>query len=370
MDVLECLKNIVGLSLSECECLPENGDIDVETSLSGIYLDNLEYSIPLQLPQRAAECGDVNIWELMDQARCEAIKDVITHFQISIPSSKKPVFSSYAGEIGYKSKKGNSRLTGLREFTGIYISPKAKFKGVTLCLSEIELCINRADDYFVHIFEVDGEDLNLICTEMVTVTQSGNSISGKITTDKTLPLYDNKGRRKCYYIGYDRKGADPKNFKFHCGCASVPLPNWMQDRHLEIGGFDTDNIDTLSSKRCDSKYSNGLVICFNLQCDLFGWLCDVKPDFWKYDPFGSVFAQAVMLKANAKLAQKILNSESPSFYTLLGREGLYGKRNHFRKLSDDLMTLMATKYFPSQMDHCFICDPSKSGGFSKSSIIS
>lgn len=76
----------------------------------------------------------------------------------------------------------------------------------------------------------------------------------------------------------------------------------------------------------------------------------------------------MVIGANAKFIQSILDSPNPNFFTLMGREALYGKRSHFNKLYDDLLTLLATDIYPENLDGCIQCLDNASG-FSKGEII-
>lgn len=358
-----CLEKVIGLSTTTCDCIGESETIDATASLSGQYIDNLEHGIGLQSLSSIVDCGEDSIWTLMSRARSEAVDDFITQFMIETSKGNRQKLSNYSGFFGEKDNKGNSRVLNLKKITGFGFTPLHSAYGLNVCISSIGLGISIPGSYDIWILNCDtGDLLHTIPIEVV----------GKYTEVKipiSLPTIDDKGRAISYAFAYDRKDGNPMNYKFHCGCSGVALPNWDRDNYLAAGGFSVDDVRLIDFDSCSSKHTNGLIVCFDLKCDMFSWLCDVDDSFWCNTAFGRIMAKALVLITNSKLAQCILNSQNPNFYTLLGREALYGKRNSYRKLAGELITLLATEYLPEEMKNCLTCNPSESMGFKKREIL-
>lgn len=360
--IADCLKPVIGLSTSQCDCLDDVGAIDPATSLSGLYMDNLEHGIPLEVKP---DCGVGSIWEALDQARSEQAEDFVTRLQMKLYEYRKPKTTPMFSAFGEKSKKGNSSRTGLKAFAGIVVKPLCQFEGMQLCLSKVHLGINAAGTYAIEVIKLDGDDSETVDFINVTVASNGY---GSVDSNLSLPLSDKTGNSICYAFVYDRMSGLPRDYKFHCGCTSVPEPDWMEQKTMEVGGFSVSDPTEIDLDKCSGRYSNGLIIDFEVSCPSMEWICNVKESFWKTDIFGRVAAKTMVIGANAKFIQSILDSSNPSFYTLMGREALYGKRSHFNKLYDDLLTLLSTKLYPENLDNCIQCLDNASG-FSKGEII-
>jgi len=352
------------MSLSECPCLPEISGYSND-SLSGQYIDNIEHGINLKL-NSSSDCGEGSIWDVMSSARDEAIEDFATYFNIALSKYQVPRYIGYQGFFGEKSKKGNANRNGLRAINGFCIFPKKHYQGATLCINRIAIGINGMDDYDIQILRLDGEVPTVVETVTVTVD---STFEGSVSTNISLPISDEYGRPICYALAYDTKGNKPKDYKYHCGCSSVPKPNWMKDKIVNAKGFSVANFANVNRSSCTSDYTNGLIADFSIKCDPFDWLCDQDDDFWKCNNFGRVLAKVLVLMTNSKLAHRIVNMEQPDFYSLLSKEHLYGKIKKYNRLVEELIDYLVTDGLPEQMKCCLVCNPKRSLGFKKQAII-
>lgn len=204
----------------------------------------------------------------------------------------------------------------------------------------------------------------------VTITTDSNG-TGKAVLESplVLPLSDTYGSPISYAFAYDRGSHFPKDYKYHCGCSSVPKPKWMASDLLKIKGFNEDAIEIISINRPQTNYTGGLIIDFSIVCPVLDWTCGVNDSYWKNTALGRIIAKTLVLKSNVKLIQYLLNTDKVSYYTLLSREAMYGKRAKYTDLSDQLIKVIANDYFPKEIDHCFACNPRRNSGFGKSEII-
>lgn len=273
--ISECLESVIGLSKSECDCLEvndiESTGIDPVASLSGLYMDNLQHGIPLQLKP---DCGKGSIWELLDEARSEESKDFVTRLQMKLYQFRKAKYSSMFSFFGEKTKKGNSSRTGLKQFAGLTLSPLCDYKYMQLCVNSISLGINTAGTYAVEVIRIGDME-----SEGFYNVEVGSDGFGTLKQEMILPLSDKYGNPICYSFVYDRMGALPKDYKFHCGCTSVSQPEWMDKKTLSVGGFSVNDPSDIEIGKTGSKYSNGLIIDFTISCPAMNWICEVKPSF-------------------------------------------------------------------------------------------
>lgn len=356
----ECLNSIIGLSQSDCDCLPSSGDsIDPKESLSGYYMDNLEHGIPLEIKP---DCGNGSIWDLMNRARCEEINDFITRLGMELHRFKEIKGEHFFSYMGYASKNGNSSRIGLKEFTGFVFRANEGYESLQMTVNSVHLGINVSGSYAIEVIDID----NFISLGFYNVDVDGTG-KGKLSQKLRLDLGDEYGRPICYAFVYDRNSGLPKNYTWHCGCPGIPKPEWYQHQMFSIGGFSVDDPSEINFDNSNESYSNGLIVDFEIGCPVAAWMCSVGEEYWKSTSFGRLVAKTMTIGANAKLVQSILDSSNPNYYTLLRREALYGKRSHFNKLHDELITYLASEMYPENLDKCVGCKSAL--GFSKSQII-
>lgn len=349
---LDCLHNVIGLSQSDCPCLPEIGDIDPAVSYSGQYMDNLEHGVSLASLDASKDCGHGNVWALMNAARAEAIEDFHTQLLMAISVNNRFKYDNYSGTIGEISRKGNARRSGTRTINGTYIEGLRKGYMMNLCITSILLGIDQAGDYDVTVSDVISGDV--IDTVSVTV---GNNRTGSTSTNINLPLSDGYGNANCYALSFDRNGGQILNYKYHCGCSGVPLHNWQQDKVFKAKGFSVNDIADIDTN-CNGDYSGGIVAKFKLKCPVLDWMCEEDQDFWCDSLFGKIAAKAMVLMANAKLIASILDSGKIGFYTLLGVEALAYRRDKYISLASELITMLSTELLPQKAKDCLSCQSS------------
>ena len=79
---LDCLNNIIGLSKSSCDCWDSEKPVDftaLNESLSGLYVSQPN-TITLRFTNGAADCENGGVWELLQQAREDAVRDLVSDF--------------------------------------------------------------------------------------------------------------------------------------------------------------------------------------------------------------------------------------------------------------------------------------------------
>lgn len=347
MNITECFDKIIGLTQADCPCIANKPE-GWNESLSGYFVDDMEYGIPLPSIGNAADCGQGSIWDLMSRARTEAIRDFIADISIMITQANHKPFGSYQGPLANYKESHNSTLKNLKQWAGARYTPK-KFKGVSMRLTEV--CGFFAASGPVEVFLYSSVDLDTPI-DSFTIQAVANRKACYVLPDPIdLPLSSN-GSRVIYYFVYDSTAIKPRNLEWNCGCGHTPLLY----SYFDGGGFDLGDLGGLSSISGVTNYTNGLYPVVNVGCDTSGWLCRD----WDYltDPFGRVMANTIMYYSIMKLAGFILNSNRINFYTLLKREELFGKRASMRKKIEFNMNYLIDN-IPAGASDCIDC----SGGY-------
>lgn len=343
MNITECFDKIIGLTQADCPCLANKPE-GWNESLSGYFVDDMEYGIPLPSIGNAADCGAGSIWDLVNRARTEAVRDFIADFSIMITQANHKPFGGYQGPLANYKESHNSTLKNLKQWAGAKYSP-IRYKGVSMRLTE--LCGFFAGNGPVEVFLYSSLDFDTPIDSFIIQAVTNRKACFVLPTPLDLPLSRN-GQPIDYYFVYDSTAIKPLNLKWDCGCGSKPpLYSYMNG-----GGFDVSGLNEMEYVNGVTDNVNGLMPMVQIGCDTTGWLCRD----WDYltDPFARVMANTVMYYSIMKLAGFILNSSRINFYTLLKREELFGKRASMRKKIEFNMNYLIDNIPPGASD-CIDC---------------
>ncbi len=341
---MKCLKNIIGIVASEHPCLRESSNvIDYDVSESGLFLNDLEGGInPM-----AIDNVDVfdTFYDLADNARNSAIKkyeaDILASLNLKYKDRRKP-FTGLIGRPSY-----NKTLDSSKEIQFLKISPLPNLTAV-LEIRNLKLILNKSITTDVVIVDEFGvEYLN----ETVTTTQN---------TFTNIPLLDPLTLQmdKVYYLYWDRNNTDakPRNVKISCGCSGASF-----DDYVNVRGGETDNI--LNEPYKLDQFTHGFSITADIRCNVGKIVCK---DYDENNAIALITAWSILYKTGEILIESVLNSGEVNRYTMMNREYLWGKRNHFRKEYEDRINYLSESINLASND-CFIC---RDNQFIKAGILS
>lgn len=366
----DCLRNIIGLTSSDCECLdfPDNWEECNETLTGQHVHGDMEFSLPLTIGKKP-ECGEGSIIDNLKKARDQAIESFITQYMIEMKKLKKKNFEDYTDTIGeFKNNSTMSYLTG--DYVGLRISPDTFYKGASFCLRGGSIYLDAPD-----------KDLELLVIDLTNCDENGDPIqvgSVEITSSKKisngcyqyyfqseleLPLYAND-RKVEYAIVYNRQDCNPCDIKFDCGCSNVnKIPTWKTRRYFKAVGIQSGSVENLPlCAQSDTTY--GLCIDFTLKCDGISWICNVDDKFWTTSEWGRIATRVLVLLANLKLVGLACKPGSINFFSVVDPEKLV---NHGKWLDARFKALMPylAECTPADITHCYQCSPQKHGGYQK-----
>lgn len=352
-DIAECLKNIIGLTPSECECIdfPDNWE-SINASVTGEYIDDIELGIPLNIPTSPTKCGPGSLVDILQKARESAIKDFVMHYSLALKKNQVRSFDTYYDEFG--EWKNNTVMSYMsNDWAGMMINPGSIYKGASICITAGSLSIEGGEDkvFNVHVIKMDDPTKVLH-----TITVEGGGVKSPfIGDDIVLPLSDGKGNKCHYALIYDRQGCKPYDIKFDCGC-SGKRPVWQSMDYFTVNGVETPRLEDLPYTQVTSQHSNGLIVCFTMKCDGLSWLCDTDKDFWCNTDFGRVATKVIQILANIKLIAALCRPGQVNFTTIQDGEKLQNRLEWLQSKFDVLIPFLADRN-PSDASHCFICDP-------------
>jgi hypothetical protein len=196
MSVNVCYENIFGFSRSEDVCV-DGWDASYAVSVSGNYIDELE---GMELRILDAVGGKESIWDMMDNARTNAINTFKTDIFSELLKYNEYRREKFVGEIGHR------RFTQVvQKYTYHGIRFFSDIKGGVFTLRGITLNLNSTENVNLLIYD----DFELLYTVAISST------AGKPKYTVITPIdFDLNGN---YYFIYSPVGT-PYNNRMTCGC--------------------------------------------------------------------------------------------------------------------------------------------------------
>lgn len=343
---MACLDNIIKLSRTTCECF--SPPVGYNEGQSEIYLDELE-GMSLEGLQGTQNCDQGDIWDMMTRARTSATLQAKADLLACIGSNYKNKRSNFSGIIG--DTAFNSTLSLSQNMAGVKLSPY-QIVGGYMTLTRIGLMFHATGPLTVEVYSNEDFD-NPIATYNVTTTANALQYVS-LATPLKLPLWSERVSSLEYYVVYSIDGSVlPKNNKENCGCgkkSNVTYKSWTTITGIKgNSGTDFDKFTT-------AKEMHGLVVDATFTCETERLICSDNMPLDFNDGRILQMGYAVRFKAGALLTQLILDSANINRFTLLGREALYGKRNHYNAQYEKWIAYLCENTEVENND-CLMCRP-------------
>lgn len=345
---MNCLDKVIKLSRTECECFeaPE----DFNKGQSEVYLDELE-GINLNILGGAQNCEEGNIWQMMDRARLNATLAFKADLLSKLENNYVPRRPNYSGLLG------QSAFTSTLNFSQTIAGQEWSFNriiGGKIKIKRIGLAINATQVVTINIYDNDQHKTSPLGTYNISAT--ANELTyGVLSTPLELPLWSDNVSNLKYYAVYTVSGFYPKNNKTQCvpcsgGVKHVAWINW-----LSVKGIKGNDTEYSSFSKSDELM--GLVFDVDLNCNPQRIICSDEYPLDFETGRAMQIAYAIRFKAGALLIDTILSSPEINRYTMMDREALYGKRNHYRAKYEEWI-LYLSENSPVINNDCWICKPS------------
>lgn len=359
-----CLEPLVGLSENDCACFGEDepilsdlggGDVlggfgegedpivrpdNWNTSLSGFFLDDQKFSVPLKFTASAKDCGEGNVWDVLVRSRDHGYRNFLTDLGASVTSIYNRRLHKFSGSTAGTSH--NSYVSGLKTFAGVYIDP-VQYRGAKGIIDEIELYVSSAGTYEVNIYSEDDFDtpVNDDAIEIVVASNYGRK---RLDTPLSLSFSDEYARKVGYYLVYDRQSVNPRNIQFSCNCGNDKA--WA--KHFTIYGVSSDTLEGLVDSGRNTQYPYGVRLKMQVNCGL-DWLCR-KWDF--SEQWDRVAAECMWLYGICDLLERQLNDPQP--VATVAPEIVQRKLDQNRQLLSQRMPWLGNN-MPIEESDCYVC---------------
>lgn len=346
---MECLKNLVGISESDCQCvldgLTDAQKAELRLSQSGLYLDkHLDGGVSLADVRLLDACEAYfgMAKNALEVAGKRFSDDLLVALSMRYKSTK-PRFLGSLGQVTYAGNLNVSKKYQLLKIEAV----AAGFKSTVLTINGIRLITTSDGMVNVRIIAVRKGERDGIEKLSTTITTQANRYGAvNITEPITLPMYVD-GFEIEYFIAWERpEGLSilPKDNKNSCNCTGG---NGFES-YVRIYGGETDSLEDLSAS---DGYSHGFSIDVEIKCETGNVVCR---EFDASNEVAVISAWAVLYKAGELLNEYILASTEITRFTTMSREHLYGKRNHFRKEYETRVSFLASEIDLTSSD-CYIC---------------
>jgi len=279
----DCIQNIVGILGAEDECLP---DINLETSLSGLYLDDTTAG---NIPLKASFWTNYDrIERIIPDAVDEAIKQTRQRIDLKLTRNYK----AHNTKIGFKDDF-TDYLPATDGYYMMCIRPKKINGGI--------IRINAID-----IWTSGGKH-----TSDFHVVQDG------VPTTKTSATWEAKNYHSESNIYIMYHGDRPRDF-LHKGCCGRGngYSGWVS-----IGGGVIESMN--DAVYMDSNYCYGVELNVTFDCDGFSESMFCNLDYEKSN-FGYAFAILVQMIARKNIAYNVLTSDVVTPYLITSKEEVKG----------------------------------------------
>lgn len=348
---MECLKNIIGVTNTDCLCVTdylEPGELEqIRLSRSGLYLDgNLEGGISMQDIKLLDHCG-----EYFRLAK-KAIKTAEDAFEADIKmgigakyKTKKPRFMGEIGRMTYTriidAKPGRNYIKIASQATGHAV----------LNINTIRMnIVSERPEVPVRVWVQRGENAELEQVAEGVVQPAVNKFkSVEWPQGLTLPKMPLAAGNKLYSYFVEWEAVEGDKYidnSLSCGCSGGDA----YDGYVNVfGGVAESMSETMAGKEKGQAY--GINIDTEIRCELGSLVCE---GYDADEALSLAAAYGVLFKAGEMLIEYVLESPEINRFTMMNREYLWGKRTHFRARYNEYIAYMVQEIDVTAND-CFIC---------------
>lgn len=351
---LNCLQNAVGITESDCACITQGLTSDeiasLRVSTSGLYLDNLPGGVHLKALNHVDQCRKMKA--MAETAISNATKTTEDDLLVAINNKYTKSKNNFFGAIGRMSFA--STLAAAHRFRGLRIRPTDYSNGV-ITLNKITALMNETASFPLMLYKVPYKSVMGELIETWTVNALANQYVNvapvlPATYLKKLPLVEN-GELVEYWFVYDLQGETfrPKDTKVDCSTCDRS-GSAARLSFIESAGVSFSDINNLQYALTD-PYSSGLVLDVSIKCDTEKLFCD---EYNAQEAVAVVMAYCVYYKAGELLIEDVMKQPDVNRYTTMGKEYLWGKRNHFRTQYEQRITYLAS-VIDVGASNCYVC---------------
>lgn len=335
----DCLNTLVGLSARQCDC--PSGDLPsgANESDSGYFLTDTEYGFPiLDAVWANAECGEGSVWEVLENAHDEAIRDFKSDLLQSFNALREAKQPHWKGLIG----KTDGTFVFSNAFTGVQLRPRLRSRDAAFVVTAVHVGIETAGTYNMYIRSNDYT----FQTVSETITAPGGAWHRhELATPVRLPFYVLHEESLRYSIELETGNSRVRNNKALC-CGVRPV--WQE--YFDWGGLNEAGVD--NEKNYCLSYLGGVAVEGYFDCAKLDWICAL--DELNGLDFKDLVARCIQFKGAIKLMSRVLESGRVNYWTVLAPEAVAEKRKRVQDMYTEYMKWLVTNV-PATVSGCWGC---------------
>lgn len=339
---LTCLEGLVGLAERDCPCVSGGQPSGYNSSTTGYYLDDWEHGFPIKDALYAnVDCGDTTIWDTLDTARTQGIRDVKNDLLQALASTRESRVINWNGLIG-KAEGIGSYITGTT-YTGIQLRPRIRMRDAYFMLQAVWINIDTTKSVTVGVASNDG---TFSATTDTASCTANTWTKHTFSTPVSLPLYSASQHDLRYHVYYQPDGAKSKQNRLWC-CSK---PAWMQ--HFEAGAFSLASLpgdDVLPTL----QDAYGFAVEGYFTCNKLDWICAIEE--LNGVEMRDLVGRLIQWKSAMHLITSVLKSAGVNRWTMLSDEAMQA---HYTFLQEQYANavLWVAQNLPTGVTGCWGCD--------------
>jgi hypothetical protein len=352
---LSCFDEIIGLSETTCECLPDN---NYHLSNSCLFLDKAEGMNLKQIDSLAGCETESDLWLMMNDARSRAIKRFVSDAQAKMSQRYQLARTIFTGYIG-KSQAKTIKAVG-KTYAGVRIHP-AQVVGGYITIKAINTYFEKTDTISLDIYNCLNEKLYTVSLD----TEAGKMHRNLLATPITLPLWSGEVDNLDYVFVYTYDANNRpyntelsccgKNYHFDCNRPyysrhSNKLDGWAN--YMMCGEWSGDTLDFIDLECTCSDCTNGLQLEATTYCDTTKQFCFDEQDM--NNPQYLTVAFAVLHAAAQYLCISLITSDKINRYTMTNIEQLEAVRQLHETKYQEALTWCIDNVDLHNTD-CYLC---------------
>jgi hypothetical protein len=367
----DCYQYIIGLSRSTCECNEDDRPSDYNVSDSGLYLDELE-GLNLQVPKSGVDCNNTSLWQIMEDARQNAIADFKVDALSCISSKVNLRRKPYKGAIG-EAEKLNSTTNASYAYHGMRVR-LADIVGGYMKIKKIGICLTTTGTIDMDIYSNESETP----VDTVTLNTVANQLTWTDIDDIIIDMAAPSGFDNAEYsFLYASSGTKSfRNSQLSCDCGNVyQTIGWNYSRPTfksetakgKYGWADWAMAAGVAGTTLSERYewnpqrlTQGVLLEVEFGCNGEKMLCNEEMDYTG-DPWAMTIAKAIQYRAGERTYEKVLSSDNINQHTTATAESLARLKaqwgNAYRDITYNFICdQMARAENVNVKSDCFICN--------------
>lgn len=315
-------------------------------STSGLFLDELEGIVPIKAVDASTDCEDemaTFYYRSIKTASQTLGNDILINLATRFKSAKK----AYKGKIGGTSFSGTTTIS--KTYAGVRYRT-LPMKGGVWKIDKVYAMMNADATFDIEIYKIEyGATVYELVQTLTGIQSLANKVKENVLPAQVVIELSEIGAD--FYFVYQPSGFQPRTNSLSCGCGSKETPLLQYMSKSGVSGNDLDYLPQFSV----SSVGNGIALEGEIGCDTSSIVCS---SFETDSNMAIAMATAVQYKAAELVHEYVLKQADISRYTMVNREYLWGKRNHFKSEYNDRINWLVANADMNLID-CYTCAPGK-----------